>query len=270
MLRASHWRFCCSVVLTVGLLGPVSVVTADTVVVTPASMMAAGWKIATQQGVGSEGAAGTAVGEFENGYGNPPLGTGSFHLRVGYSDKDPLSKVYLGTNSFSGIRLDKITQLKLWACPRWNDFKDAQPVTVELAVDKSGNLRLFTFKPWGNAPTGYYGRLSWREINLMAPRGAWQMTNTSSVDYKGDWTWLVGRYPGAQLVTPPTADWPAGTMSGTSLSIKIGAGKSGDDGHPWWWYESCGCNCYVDKLTVGYLNDGGQEVVTVYDFEPGS
>lgn len=249
---------------TLLLLAFTSISYASTVTVSPSAMN--GWVVAKQSG-GDK----TASYEFTSGYGTPPAGNGSFHMWVGSAESDPLPKVYLGTNALNGISLNKITQFKLSICPRWNDYKNAQPVTVELAVSAGNNLRLFTFYPWGYEPNGYFGRFQWREFNLMVFNGAWELTNSSSSNYRGDWSWLVSRYPGAKITTPPAKDWPDGTISGTGMNIKIGAGKATDAMREKelksWWKESCGCNAYVDKLIIGYLNDNGQEVITTYNFE---
>ena len=155
---------------------------AETVVVKPSTMRAVGWKAATQKGVSDD--CGYA---FARSVGSAPAGTGSLHLWVGSGESDPLPKVYIGTNDFSGVRLDKITQFKLWVCPRWWDYSGAQPVTVELAVAKADNLRLFTFYPWGLDAAGYYGKMKWRECDLMGPGGAWAITNVDVSDGQGDW-----------------------------------------------------------------------------------
>lgn len=193
-------------------------------------------------------------------------------MRVGYADTDPLPKVYLGTNIFAGISLERITQLKLWICPEYNLYRAAQPVTVELVVvTNSNNIRLLTFYPWGYVPSGYLGLRKWREIDLMKQGGAWELTNVDNSDYRGDWFWIVKRYPRACIAVPPVADWPKGTITGTGLNIKLGAGKSTDrirerESRSWWW-ESCDCKAYVDKLTVGYRDESGNETVKVFDFE---
>ena len=236
---------------------------AATVKVTPKTMASAGWQVAVQE------AGDDSVGyEFASGYGTPPAGSGSFHLWVGYCCADPLPKVYLGTNAFSGVKLDRITQFGLSVCPRAYDYAGAQPVTVEIAATRDTNLRLFTFYPWGYKPGGYYGRSKWRDYDLMSPEGAWELTNTDSSNNRGNWAWLVNRCPGAHIMTPPAADWPAGTLPGTGINIKIGAGRASEPRHGAWWQESSGCDAYVDKLTIAYLDDAGQEVVKTYDFEP--
>lgn len=184
--------------------------------------------------------------------------------------KNPLSKVYLGTNELNGVSLDRITQFRLWACPAHTDHRAGQPVTVEIALGNAkGKLRLFTFLPWGMAPSGYVGYGKWREIDLKSG-GAWELTNVALADSHGDWAWLVRRYPGFGLTTPPAKDWPAGTISGTGLNIKIGGPSAVDREHedPPSWHQSSGCECYVDKLIIGYLDDTGKEIVTTYDFEP--
>lgn len=236
---------------------------ADSVVVKPSTLGATGWVLATQEGSRMPKA------EFCSGPAVPPAGTGSVLLSVHRGSSDPLPKVYLGTNKFNGVRLDRITQLKVWVCPASWKWPGGQPVTLELAVSKGNELRLCTFLPWGFEPTGLYGKMSWQEFDLLSGDGAWEVTNLSSQDRKGNWAWLVGRYPGASITTPPAKDWPFGTVSGTALNIKIGSGKAAGAFRKGteWWKESEGCSAYVDKLTVGYRGDDGVELVTTYDFE---
>lgn len=249
----------------------------STIAVTPSTLQATGWTIASQQSVlarpdGAIPTSGAAYG-FETGYGNVPAGKGSFRMRVGYADSDPLPKVYLGSNCLSGIRLDRITKLSLFICPRENDYRSGQPATVELAVDSgNGKLRLLTFYPWSFSPSGLFGKLKWREVDLLGDGGAWEITNCVVQNARGNWRWLISRYSGARIMTPRSEDWPAGTLSGTGLCIKIGSGKATDAtlesmGRNWW-QESCGCGANVDKLTIGYIGADGNEVVMVFDFEP--
>jgi hypothetical protein len=248
---------------------------ADTVVVKQSNLAETGWVVACRQGaqVGTtEGGtkAAEAVAEFAGGYATAPSGAGGLHLYVGSGMQDPLPKAYVGTNRFSGIRLDRITQFKLWVCPRWWDYLGAQPVTVEIAVAVKGNIRLCTFYPWGTAPTGYYGKHTWREVSLLGVGGTWELTNTDEGDNYGNWDWLLNRCAGAAIITPAASDWPVGTLTGAGVNIKIGAGKAAATRHPAWWRESNGCNAYVDMLTIGYRRDDGTEVVTTFDFEPES
>ena len=236
---------------------------AETIVVKPSTLTATGWKTAIQAPEGK-----TAAYKFVKGLGTPPAGSGSLNMRVSSADTDPLPKVYMGTNNFSGVKLAKITQFRLWICPRWNDYRGAQPATVELAATDGGNTRLFTFLPWGIEPSGYFGRRKWREHDLMKAGGAWELTNVDVAKRKGDWQWVLSNYADSWIATPPAADWEHGTLPGTGVNIKIGAGKAvGPTEGRAWWRESCGCNAYVDRLTIGYLNDAGQEVVKTYDFE---
>lgn len=245
---------------------------AETVVVRPSSAKQTGWVTAYQVGKAVKGSDGAlrpaeAVAEFERGYGTPPLGSGSLHLYVGSGEADPLPKVYVGTNKYAGVRLDQITQFKVCVCPRWWCYTTAQPVTVEIAVAKGRNLRLCTFYPWGFDPTGYYGRCNWREVDLMSPAGCWEITHTDSGDNRGNWQWLVQRLPASAIMVPSADDWPRGTLSGAGVNVKIGAGQAIEARRGSWWRESSGCNCYVDKFTIGHLDSAGKEIVTIYDFE---
>jgi hypothetical protein len=246
---------------------------ADTVVVKPSNLAQTGWVVSCRPGGEvrtPEGASklSEAAAEFVGGYGTAPSGAGALHLFVGSVDSDPLPKAYAGTNKFSGVRLDRVTQFRLWVCPRWWDYLGAQPIAVEIALEYKGNLRLCTFYPWGAAPTGYYGKRVWREVDLLSTGGTWKITNTDDSDNMGNWSWLVSRCPGASITTPEARDWPAGVLTGAGVNIKIGAGKATDSTHGAWWRESAGCNAYADMLTLGCRADNGAEVVTTYDFEP--
>lgn len=246
---------------------------AGDIVVKPSTLQETGWVVATQHGDD------TTKVQFCAGPTGQPAGAGSVLLSVGAGPTgsgqeytDPLPKAYLGTNALSGIRLDRITQLKFWVCPASWTWAGAQPVTVELALGKQDELRLCTFRPWGFTPTGFYGKMTWQQFDLMGEGGAWEVTNTSAPLTRGDWTWLVARYPGASIATPPTRDWPFGTISGTGLNVKIGSGKAVGKFRKaaQWWKESDGCSAYVDKLTVGYRGNDGLEIIKDFDFEPES
>lgn len=178
---------CCSVVCACLVLAnqPALASEARTVVVKPSNMN--GWTVAVQKGTLDESGEGMAVGEFTTGEFPSPLGKGSFYLKVGCSYKNPLSKVYLGTNEFSGVSPSRITQFKLSVCPVYHETKGAQPVTVEIALGSPERVRLYTFLPWGFDPPGYYRYGQWREINLMKPGGAWELTNIESTDKRGLW-----------------------------------------------------------------------------------
>lgn len=243
-----------------------SLVAADTVVVKPDNAALTGWTITSR--LGDPVQADAAV-EFVSGYERPPAGSGSLFLRVGSGTSDPLPKVYIGTKDYTGLRLDRITQFKLWICPRSWDCRGAQPVTLEIAISKQDKLRLCTFHPWGIDPPGFYGTGVWREVDMLSPDGSWEITNMDGANREGNWRWLVRRYPDAAIAAPPVSDWPYGTLTGAGINIKIGTGKASRPSHSGkaGWRESSGCSANVDKLTIGYRDANGQEVVTTYDFE---
>lgn len=247
------------------LIGTSASTAADTVVVTSSRLAQSGWTLTTRKGTGD-----TASGEFVAGPNTAPAGQGSFHMYVGESTRDPLSKVYLGTNRFQGIRLDRITQLKVWICPESRDSRRGQPAQVEIAVAGRDSTYLVTYYPWNRPTYPYVGIGNWQEFDLLGTRSVWVWTNTSVEQNHGNWQWLLRRFPGASIVVPSSQDWPHGTISGCGLNIKIGAGKARNrtEAGASWWKESSGCHSYVDKLTVGYRDDSGNEIVTTYDFEP--
>lgn len=245
----------------------VGVARAETVVVKPTNLAQTGWVVATQKG--SE----FAEAAFATGPEQPPAGVGSFHMRVGHSAQGPLSKVYLGTNKLHGVALDKITQLKLWICPKGRESHNGQPGQVEIVVSTKNETRLLTYYTWGCPAWQYCGIGKWQEFDLLSKQGVWVWTNTDTLGNRGNWTWVLGRFPGASIGTPQRQDWPHGTIAGTGLNIKIGAGKAlshleGKRPMGKTWTESSECDAYVDKLTVGYIDNTGKEIVTTYDFEP--
>jgi len=129
---------------------------AERYVVSPANMQ--GWVIGIQQGVNGgwdppyvPQPAEMPIADFVYGPGQPPAGDGSLHMQVFYSDNDPLSKVYIGTNAFSGIELKRITKLKYCTYVQYRDYDRSMPPMVELITDSGITVqqRRFWFYPWG-------------------------------------------------------------------------------------------------------------------------
>jgi hypothetical protein len=257
---------------------------AQTVVVRPNEM--GNWVLAARQGTG----AAAPVGEFLTLAGSP-AGEGACHIETFYSDTDPLSKIYLGTNDHSGVLLSSITSLKYSTYVIYRGYggegsPDGQPPMIELITDSGSaagvdypQQRRFVYKPWGQ-----YGENAakialntWQEWDLMASDGCWNVVNDGRAAYSGNWDWLKNLYrPGTMKIATPVvgdyvdsydAEWRLANQSGTGLSIKIGSGKAferQDDGHHnYWWKESASIDGYVDKLTIGISG-----VETTYDLEP--
>lgn len=246
--------------LLIGALAP-----AGAVVVWPGDLQ--GWVFATRQGTSST----PPTAQFVNGPGTTPAGSGSFQMRTGYSDTDPISKVYLGTNNHSGVPLANITSFKYYTYVTNRDYADGQPPMIELITDSgsSAQQRRFWFLPWGPNGNQNVQLNVWQEWDLMDANGRWELVGTSSSNYFGNWTWVVGRYPGAKLATPYVGDYvdplvnlQLANQTGTSLSVKIGAGKAQDSRYGAWWRTSSSINGFVDLLVIGV--DG---VDYVYDFE---
>ena len=265
---------------------------ADTIVVTPANMEAQGWKLAMQQGVkgGWDTPAEPAqmpVAEFVTGPGLPPAGDGSFKMQVFYSDNNPLSKIYLGTNSFSVVELKRITRFEYWTYIHYRDYDRGRPPMIEIITDSgspSAQQRRFWFYPGGYTvkPAGYSGSATWplnlrqwQRWDLMDPNGWWEMVGTSSSNYYGNWEWLRKRYDSAgetmKLATPYVGDYrdpmnpttlQIANQTGTSIAIKIGSGQVIDTRYGPWWYDQSAVWAYVDRLIIGI--DG---VDYEYDFE---
>jgi hypothetical protein len=246
--------------LLVGVLAP-----AGAVVVYPGDLQ--GWVYASRQGTSTL----APTAQFVNGPGAPPAGSGSFQMRTGYSDTDPLSKVYLGTNNHSGVPLANITSFKYYTFTTNRDYPNGQPPMIELITDSgtSAQQRRFWFYPWGANGNQNVQLNVWQEWDLMSASGRWELVGTSSTNYFGNWSWVVGRYPGAKLATPYVGDYldplvnlQLANQTGTSLSVKIGAGKAQDSRYGAWWQTSSSINGFVDLLVIGI--DG---VEYVYDFE---
>ncbi len=246
--------------LLIGALAP-----AGAVVVWPGDPQ--GWTFVTRQG--TSGTVPTA--QFASGPAAPPAGSGSFQMRTGYSDTDPLSKVYLGTNNHSGTPLANITSFKYYTYVTNRDYAEGQPPMIELITDSgsSAQQRRFWFLPWGANGNQNVQLNVWQEWDLMAPGARWEFVGTSSTNYFGDWTWVLGRYPGLKLATPYVGDYidplvnlQLANQTGTSLSVKIGAGKASDSRYGAWWKTSSSIYGFVDMLVIGI--DG---VEYVYDFE---
>ena len=251
---------------------------ADTVIVRPGEM--GNWVGAAQQGTSST----APVTEFVSAPG-APAGDGAYHMQVFYSDTDPISKIYLGTNDYSGIPLSSITSMKYSTYVQYRvidefDRKGHAPM-IELVTDSGivadvhkPQQRVFWFRPWGVLGSTNDLMRTWQEWDLLASDGYWEMMQTGSSNYYGNWDWVKARYGDAgtmKLQTPAVGDYvdpynallQVGNQSGTSLSIKIGSGKAVESRYGAWWHESCGINAYVDKLTIG-ING----VETTYDLEP--
>lgn len=242
---------------------------ASTVVVYPGDMD--GWSIATRQGT----AANPPIAEMVNGVGTPPSGTGSLRMLNYYSDTDPISKIYAGTNNHSGTALADITSLTVWTYVASRDYPEGQPPMIELITNSGASTqqRVFWFYPWGKNGDQNVQFNTWQQWDLMSSTSYWEMLQTGSTNYFGNWSWVVNRYPGAKLATPQVGDYADGykiidgvyylcNQTGTSLSLKLGAGKAQDARYGAWWRTSSGINAWADMLTIGV---GGVE--TVYDFE---
>lgn len=235
---------------------------AKTIVVSPNSMN--GWKIAIQKGTANT----SPICNFVDGPGVAPSGSSSLHMQTFYSDSDPLSKVYIGTNDFMGVSLKEITSFKIWTFVSSRLYNRGQPPMVELITDSGTTTqqRRFVFYPWGRNGDQNVQFNTWQEWDLMSPTGYWELIYTSSPNYFGNWDWLINRYGNEtspmRIVVPPVGDYPTGNLTGTGLSVKIGAGKAVDSRYNAWWGESCGIDAYVDKLVIGVKG-----VETVFDFE---
>lgn len=250
---------------------------AETVVVKPGSMN--GWTAAVQTGTANK----APVAEFVDGIGTPPLGSGSYHLHTYYSDTNPLSKIYMGTNNHSGVALFEITSLRYWTYLDSRNYStetsnNGQPPMIELNCISGTQQRLFTFKPYGAAGQTNVALDTWQSWDLMDPAGRWELLQTGSADYFGNWSWVLGRYASLRLDAPLVGDYTSGSagyivvdgvaklsnQTGTSISIKIGSGKATDSKRGAWWKEGSGIDGYADMLTIGI--NGGE---TTYDFENG-
>lgn len=257
-----------------------------------------GWVLGTQAGqtIGNTPITGFVVGPQV-----PPAGLASFKMQTGYDDADPLEKIYLGTNNYSGIMLKDITEFKYWTFLVSRDYgasgsPNGQPPMLEIMTNSAGDnetqQRVFVYKPYGQYGNNNVALSIWQEWDVMAAGGRWEMLQTGHSDYYGDWNWVINRYTNAdplkamKLKAPYVGDYTQyyssdGTYhlyneSGTSIAIKIGSGKAQDSRYGAWWRESCGINAYVDKLVIAYNerdaqgNLTGNNIRTVYDFDDGT
>lgn len=221
---------------------------------------------------------------------SPPAGLGSFYFYTTYKDADPLQKVYLGTNNHNGVALADIVTFKYYTYLQNRDYGASgtplgQPPMLELITDSGATTqrRRFVYKPYG--PTGNNNaQLNvWQEWDLMAPGGRWELLQTGSTNYFGNWDWLKIRYTGGdkgmRIQSPLVGDYKDGVpvvdgitqalnQSGTSISIKVGSGQAQDSRYPAWWRESCGVKGMTDKLVIGISDGQGNVNEYVYDFEP--
>jgi len=164
---------------------------ADTVIVRPGEM--GNWVGAAQQGTSST----APVTEFVSAPG-APAGDGAYHMQVFYSDTDPISKIYLGTNDYSGIPLSSITSLKYSTYVQYRvidefDRKGHAPM-IELVTDSGivagvhkPQQRVFWFRPWGVLGSTNDLMRTWQEWDLLASDGYWEMMQTGSSNYYGNW-----------------------------------------------------------------------------------
>lgn len=167
-----------------------------------------------------------------------------------------------------GLSLKEITSFKIWTFVYSRLYDRGQPPMVELITDSgtTSQQRRFVFYPWGRDGNQNVQFNTWQEWDLMSPDGYWELLNTSSTNYYGNWDWVKTRYGNEsfpmRIAVPPVGDYPTGNLTGTGLSVKIGAGKAIDSRYGAWWWESCGINAYFDKLVIGVRG-----VETVFDFE---
>jgi len=219
----------------------------------------------------------------------PPAGLQSLHLQTAYDDADPLEKTYVGTNNHAGVRLADITELKYWTFLQSRDYgssgdPNGQPPMLELITDSgtTNQQRTFVYKPYGQYGNNNVSLLTWQEWDVMAG-GRWELLQTSSSNYFGNWSWVVGRYPGLKIAVPLVGDYstplaPApglqlSNQSGTGLTVKVGSGRALDSRYGAWWRESCGINGYVDKIVIAYNerddqgNLTGNNIRVTYDFD---
>ncbi len=264
-MKRNHWLPAVAVAAAILISVP-----AGAVVVQPSDMQ--GWTYASQQGSSSS----APVAGFANGPAAPPAGTGSFQLRTGYSDADPLSKVYLGTNNHSGVALSRITSFKYYTYLSNRDYDAGQPPMIELLTDSgaSAQQRRFWYLP---SQSGTVVLNTWQEWDLMATTARWELMNTGSTNYFGNWEWLRKRYDATgesmKIRTPYVGDYrdpmnaslQIANQTGTGLSFKIGSGQVTDQRYGAWWRKQSGVHAYVDKLIVGI--DG---VDYEFDFEFGT
>lgn len=296
-MRSARFTLLAAVVVAIAFSSCVSIAEPTVVTVTPDTMAATGWILATQ----AANPGGSPHPSFRMaGPGLTPAGTGSFHFDTEQiTGVDPIQKIYLGTNNYSGVALSQITTFKYYTYLDRRGYDgaggspDGQPPIVEIITDSGRDAttvqqRRFVFRPWGWWGGHNVAKNTWQEWDMMADLtpDRWQMVGSNaSTNVSGDWSWVKTRYTANGPMTFSTplvgdyrdyyTDFKYGNQSGTSISIRVGATKASDylfnqDTMKWVldggaWRESCWISGYADKLVIGV--DG---VETVYDFEKGT
>jgi len=265
------------VIVCVGLLvspvasmqgGPVT----QSIVVKPSDMQ--GW--ATTRFPGSGGYV-AVEGRLANVWDAPPspLSTGAFLMVTGYGDVT-VGRVYLGTDAYKDIRLDRITKLEYYSLTFQDGWEPAtghwvkQPIALDLYMLKQDglNTRYLMYRPWGqsgaNSPSNY---------------GVWQkhdcMNDAVWLDpWQGyavrTWQEVLAAYPNATLRATPGLDgndWVRGSPTLCSLNFRGGVPRGEDGVMGAWWQESCYLRGYVDYFTIGVQDDLGNITETTYDFQ---
>ncbi len=221
----------------------------------------------------------TPTRRYDSFYGLAPMGADAYFMRTGIGWNNPTSKVYVGTNFFSGTLVKDIVTLQYTAQLTYRGHPDTvdgftlwgQPPMVELNTDTDAThpqQRVFWCKPWGanalqTSPQGNTWEKRWHDLDCTAGGGFWLQGQTSSADCHGDWQWLRGKYPNKALRAPLEGDYTQGyeglmlhNPSATSLSIELGAHQvsSNLNGYNYqesWILEAEDNWSFFDKVVVG-------------------
>jgi len=234
-------------------------------------------------------------------YGVPPLGYDAYYMHTAHFWGDPVSKIYVGTNFFTGQKMKDIVTLQYSTQVTYRAHNNevpgytlwGQPPMIELTTDSgaSAQQRTFMYKPWGLTGMGQEAvQCRWQTWDCRASNGFWERINTSVASI-GDWSYqLAYKSTEKKLAAPAVGDYTEGYISppgvvfhnpsGTSFAVKLGAPRRDYDNYSGntqyagkgpWVLESVSTHAFFDKVVIGIADqrDGSGNVLheTRYTFD---
>lgn len=236
-------------------------------------------------------------------YGVPPLGYDAYYMHTSHYWGDPVSKIYVGTNFFTDVKMKDIVTLQYSTQVTYRRHDNelpgytlwGQPPMIEITTDSGSSLqqRTFLYKPWGLDGRGLGAvQLRWQTWDCLRG-GFWERINTSVASI-GDWQYqLAYKSTEKKLAAPAVGDYTQGYItppglvfhnpSGSSFAIRQGAprrdydnysGNTQYSGKGPWCLESLSCHGFFDKVVIGVAdqrdpNSGSvlHETRYTFDFE---
>ncbi|MGB9620019.1 MAG: hypothetical protein ACPL7K_06380, partial [Armatimonadota bacterium] len=227
----------------------------------------------------------------------PPMGYGSFFMKVfpyyGQPDDPPcgervlhttddLPRVFLGTNELKGVALNDIISISYYACLNSREYWGqqgagapyGQPPMIQIHTDSGTTTqeRIFAFFPHGgpigrgSASSSYDTEVGkWEYYEATSSGSYWELYNSASPNFYGNWNWVRSRYGDAQnpmrIVQPVTApriedEYPAKCATGAGFNIKIGSYRLDETNRTSWWKQACGVSGCVDAIRIVWIKDG--------------